>query len=444
MHERKSDVVPPLHCLQGTLHAHEAAAAAGIHAALLLVLSELGDQDLLCSVPLVCRSWHAAASAVYGNRPLVRNCFQVQGSAKAQSLARWLQRNGSRLYKVELAGFKHSVGPAWWASIFSASLGNLQHLSLRSCGSPALPLAALAGSAPSLKSLKLEHTPSAPLAADLAGMRQLTSLVMRSCQVSLEHLRAVGQLPNLVVLELPANSFVLEQPAQLHTPTTSMHHRNADGARGGNSDCNSASSTPPSTAAEAGKAAAASDTAQQPQQCWPDSSCGLVSSWVTGLRHLQRLDLSDCRLQEGLLDQLPTLTTLTHLALRRASLDAKGAAAGMHGTAAQLQRLTVGVDEGLYNQHTLALGAGAAASCAVVGRMRWLLELDVSYIANACEQLCAGACMAGGPMALTTLNIAHTGCTEVQLQQLMACCPNMKVLLAGGNEALNSIGGCCI
>jgi hypothetical protein len=58
---------------------------------------------------------------------------------------------------------------------------------------------------------------------------------------------------------------------------------------------------------------------------------------------LQSLHLSECRLQQGLLDQLPDLSTLTRLQLRRACLDvADPDAASAAGAATQLHRLQLG------------------------------------------------------------------------------------------------------
>jgi hypothetical protein len=76
--------------------------------------------------------------------------------------------------------------------------------------------------------------------------------------------------------------------------------------------------------------------------------------------------------------------------------------------------------------------------------MRQLLELDVSHIANACEQLCAGARAAAELRDLRSINISYTGCTQQQLQQLMVCCPDLRVLNADGNEDLSSAGVCDI
>jgi hypothetical protein len=175
---------------------------------------------------------------------------------------------------------------------------------------------------------------------------------------------------------------------------------------------------------------------EQPEQHLPEghSEARQLSNWLTGLQQLQVLDLSECRLQQGLLDKLPELTALTRLQLRRACLDVPDpAAAGAAGAATQLQRLAVGEEDEeqqriRYSQHVLALGADAAASCAVVGQMQHLVELDVSHIANACEQLRAGASAASGLQHLRSINISYTACTEQQLQQLLACCPNLRAL----------------
>jgi hypothetical protein len=192
-------------------------------------------------------------------------------------------------------------------------------------------------------------------------------------------------------------------------------------------------------------------TGQQRQQQQPDScNARQLSSWLLGLQELQSLVLSECRLQQGLLNQLPDLTALTRLQLRRACLDvADPSAASAAGATTHLQRLDLGSGDEQqqragYSQHVLALGAEAAVSCAVVGRMRQLIELDVSHVANACEQLCAGARAAAGLRDLRSINISYTGCTQQALQQLMVCCPNLRTLNASGNEDLSSAGACDI
>jgi hypothetical protein len=331
-----------------------------------------------------------------------------------------------------------------------------------------------------LQNLRLEHSPAAPAAAALSGLSQLTSLTLRSCQLGLQHLAAVGQLTGLLQLALPGNSFVAEKqrlqelaavakdppptPASREavveacTAGTEGNNLHAGGAAtSGSTDvCSRSTIEEPLLAQHKTNGSPQQEqqqlqqsAAQQQQQ--PDScNARQLSSWLQGLQQLQSLDLSECRLQQGLLDQLPDLTTLTRLQLRRACLDvADPDAASAAGAATQLQRLQLGSGDkeqqrARYSQHVLALGAEAAASCAVVGHMRQLLELDVSHVANACEQLCAGARAGDGLRDLRSINISYTGCTQQQLQQLLVCCPNLRTLNADGNEDLSSAGACDI
>jgi hypothetical protein len=266
---------------------------------------------------------------------------------------------------------------------------------------------------------------------------QLTSLTLRSCKLGLQHLADVGELTGLLQLELPGNSFVAEQQ-QVEGLAAAVLGANAS----------------PAAAAAAAAAGttneAMEDSLRVPAAAAAEDSSRQLSSWLAKLWQLRTLDLSECRLQQGLLDLLPDLTTLTRLQLRRTCLDVTDPdAASADGATTRLQRLVLG-SEGEeqqrvgYSQHMLALGAEAAASCAIVGRMQQLIELDVSHIANACEQLCAGATAAAGLRDLRSINFAYTGCTEQQLQQLMVCCPNLQTINATGNEDLCSNGGCDI
>jgi hypothetical protein len=288
-------------------------------------------------------------------------------------------------------------------------------------------------------------------------------------------LAAVGALEGLLQLQLPGNSFVAEQQQrqlaqQLVEDCSAAGAAAAAAAEGeepstaapavGSIEALSSSSSSCSSRSNCGGSSSSSTpvkrhvsqaTVQQTEQQLPsNSSTRQLSTWLSQLQQLQVLDFSECRLQQGLLDQLPQLTALTRLQLRRACLDVPHlAAAGAAETAVQLQRLIVGEEfeqqqRERYSQHVLALGADAAVSCAVIGRMQQLVELDVSHIANACEQLCIGAQAVPGLQHLRSINISHTACTEQQLQQLMACCPSLRTLNAGGNEDLNSVGGCYI
>ncbi|KAF6258803.1 hypothetical protein COO60DRAFT_1516847 [Scenedesmus sp. NREL 46B-D3] len=298
---------------------------------------------------------------------------------------------------------------------------------------------------------------------------------MRSCRLGLQHLGAIGWLTGLLQLDLPGNSFVAEQQQQdpavapamqaadtpaAGNPATALTAEGfgaavdalaavSDGCSSRNSHvdragtCNSTGSCsyamhqqqqPPQEQPEVSSSARARQGQHWKQQCGKqaaqqlpgDWEVPLLSSWLVNLQQLQVLDLSDCRLQQGLLDQLPELTALTRLQLRSACLDvADPVSASAAVSARRLQRLVVGEEDeqqqkARYSQHVLALGAEAAASCAIIGRMQ-LVHLD-----------------------LRSIDISYTGCTEQQLQQLMVCCPNLRLLNASGNVDLGSAGGCCI
>lgn len=413
----------------GVLEANPAAAGCcKCHdTALALVFCTIPPYELYITVPLVCRAWNEVATRAYGTRALSVTSSHVKGVLKTQSLAKWIQRHSSQLLQMQFTGFMNSGSTSWWSNMWSAPFQQLQQLSLRACGAPLHPLPLqLLASMTSLQVLKLEHIKCPVDPAALSACSSITQLVARSCGLGTHHLAAIGQLRQLVQLALPANDFVScsSSDAAQYTCTAAAEaeeHASASSASAGSA---TGSGTARHAASDHGHDAAVDDHLAQS----PSSLQKSPATWIHSLQQLRRLDFSKCRLPAGTLDDLPCLTNLTNLNLAHCQLNISTSRGP--GQLLKLQRLphaASGATGGEADQR-VAVGSSAAASCADIGRMSNLLELDVSYVTNACEQLCRGAQCCEVRPALRMLNVEGTGYTSEQLEDVQRCFASLVVL----------------
>lgn len=392
-----------------------ALAAADHGLALTLVLATLPAPDMYVTAPLVCRAWNAAAAAAYGHRSLSVSSLEVRGSEKTLSLSSWLLRHSNCLAIVHLTGFMTNTTNVWWNSIWSAPYRELHHLSLRGCGADSQPIPFhLMAHFTALRVLKLEHIRCFIEPAAIAACTGLTHLTASNCGLQLQHLAAIGQLQQLVELAVSKNDIAV---------STSSICSPAAAANG----CCVPSSGRGSTGQRSQQQSAACSIPPQVHEHIRDRH-QTTAAWLLGLQQLQHLNLSKCRLPTGTLDDLALVTNLKVLDLSHTQLDVCVGTGPGHQL--KLQRLESQLAAATVDRQncTLALGSTAAASCAVVGRMSGLWELDVSYVTNACEQLCKGVYLSGVLPTLRKLNITGTGCTAEQFQNIVKCFPTAQIL----------------